>query len=113
MSLASARPRSWTRSSASSRKHAGFGGACDGLFTPRPLGPLFDIAAQLDGEDGELAVLCRQGTARDRLFAALLAELDTNAPVTIVVIEDVHWADEATIDLQGTAAQFARVVGGS
>jgi hypothetical protein len=25
-------------------------GACDGLFTPRPLGPLFDVAGQLGGE---------------------------------------------------------------
>jgi predicted ATPase len=35
-------------------------GACDGLLTPRPLGPLFDIGAQADGE---LADLCRQGRA--------------------------------------------------
>jgi DNA-binding CsgD family transcriptional regulator/tetratricopeptide (TPR) repeat protein len=74
-------------------------GACDGLYTPRPLGPLFDIGAQLDGEDGELAALCRQGGARDQLFAGLLAELGTHKRFTIVVIEDVHWADEATIDL--------------
>jgi predicted ATPase len=25
-------------------------GACDGLFTPRPLGPLYDLADQLGGE---------------------------------------------------------------
>ena len=83
-------------------------GACDGLFTPRPLGPLFDIGAQLARDHGqdrnnekvrELAALCRQGAARDRLFAALLSELDTHAPFTVVVVEDVHWADEATIDL--------------
>jgi DNA-binding CsgD family transcriptional regulator/tetratricopeptide (TPR) repeat protein len=71
-------------------------GACDGLFTPRPLGPLFDIGAQLDGE---LGALCRQDAGRDRLFAALLAELDYGDPFPIVVMEDVHWADEATIDL--------------
>ena len=35
-------------------------GACDGLFTPRPLGPLFDVAAQLGGP---LAELCRAGAA--------------------------------------------------
>jgi len=34
-------------------------GACDGLFTPRPLGPLFDLAEQLGGE---LADLCRAGS---------------------------------------------------
>jgi len=74
-------------------------GACDGLFTPRPLGPLFDIGAQLDVEGGPLAVLCRQGAARDQMFSALLTELDTHTRFTVVAIEDLHWADEATIDL--------------
>ena len=71
-------------------------GGCDGLLTPRPLGPLFDIAAQAGGE---LARLCGQGAARDQLFAAFLAELDGPAALTVAVIEDVHWADEASIDL--------------
>jgi DNA-binding CsgD family transcriptional regulator/tetratricopeptide (TPR) repeat protein len=71
-------------------------GACDGLLTPRPLGPLFDIGAQLDGE---LATLCRQGAPRDQLFAAFLAEIGASSTFTVAVIEDVHWADEATIDL--------------
>ncbi len=71
-------------------------GACDGLLTPRPLGPLFDIAAQLDSE---LAELCRAGAPRDQLFAAFLAEINSPAALTVAVIEDVHWADEATIDL--------------
>lgn len=71
-------------------------GACDGLLTPRPLGPLFDIGPQAGGE---LAELCRQGASRDRLFAALVGELSASAAFTVVVIEDVHWADEATIDL--------------
>jgi hypothetical protein len=35
-------------------------GACDGLFTPRPLGPLFDWAGQLGGE---LEALRRAGAA--------------------------------------------------
>ncbi len=71
-------------------------GACDGLLTPRPLGPLFDIGSQLDGE---LATLCRQGAPRDQLFAAFLAEIGSPATFTVAVMEDVHWADEATIDL--------------
>jgi DNA-binding CsgD family transcriptional regulator/tetratricopeptide (TPR) repeat protein len=73
-------------------------GSCDGLRTPRPLGPLFDIGPQAGGE---LAALCRQGAgaARDRLFTALLAELAAPGPLTVVVIEDLHWADEATTDL--------------
>jgi DNA-binding CsgD family transcriptional regulator/tetratricopeptide (TPR) repeat protein len=71
-------------------------GACDGLLTPRPLGPLFDIGAQLGGE---LGAACRSVTSRDRLFASFLAEINSPANLTVVVIEDVHWADEATTDL--------------
>jgi predicted ATPase len=61
-------------------------GACDSLQTPRPLGPLFDIGAQTGGE---LADLCREGSARDRLFAAFLAEIDSPAALSVAVIEDV------------------------
>jgi len=71
-------------------------GACDGLLTPRPLGPLFDIGARAGGQ---LARLCDGGASRDELFAALLAELDSSTALTVVVIEDVHWADESTLDL--------------
>jgi DNA-binding CsgD family transcriptional regulator/tetratricopeptide (TPR) repeat protein len=71
-------------------------GACDGLFTPRPLGPLFDIADQLGGE---LLDLCRARAPRDELFAALLRQASDPGTLHVVVIEDLHWADEATIDL--------------
>jgi DNA-binding CsgD family transcriptional regulator/tetratricopeptide (TPR) repeat protein len=71
-------------------------GACDGLFTPRPLGPLFDLAVQLGGELGEL---CRAGAAREELFRALLAQVSEDGVLSVVVVEDVHWADEATVDL--------------
>jgi DNA-binding CsgD family transcriptional regulator/tetratricopeptide (TPR) repeat protein len=71
-------------------------GACDGLLTPRPLGPIFDVAAQLDGE---LADLCHDGAHRDRLFAAFLREIENGDAFTVTVIEDAHWADEASIDL--------------
>jgi hypothetical protein len=71
-------------------------GACDGLFTPRPLGPLFDVSAQLDGP---LAELGRAGAGRDELFGALLRQVSEPGILDVVVIEDVHWADEATIDL--------------
>ncbi len=71
-------------------------GACDGLFTPRPLGPLFDIAAQLGGE---LLELCRAGAAREELFGALLRQISEPGDLHVLVVEDIHWADEATIDL--------------
>jgi len=71
-------------------------GACDGLFVPRPLAPLFDLGTQLGGE---LAELCRARAPREELFDALLREIGTPGNLDVVVIEDVHWADEATIDL--------------
>ena len=71
-------------------------GACDGLFTPRPLGPLFDIAAKLGGE---LLDLCRADAPREALFGALLSQVSEPDVLHVVVVEDIHWADEATIDL--------------
>lgn len=70
-------------------------GTCEELFTPRPLGPLFDIAA---GAGGELAkVLDREGTPHD-VASALAETLGAHAP-TILVLEDMHLADEATLDV--------------
>ncbi len=71
-------------------------GACDGLFTPRPLGPLFDLAAQFGGE---LLELCRARAPREELFGAMLRQVSERRRLNVVVIEDVHWADEATVDL--------------
>ncbi len=51
------------------------------------------------GSTANSARLCRRGAARDRLFAAFLAEIESPAALTVAVIEDAHWADEATIDL--------------
>jgi DNA-binding NarL/FixJ family response regulator/tetratricopeptide (TPR) repeat protein len=69
-------------------------GACDPLFTPRPLGPLVDIA-DVAG-DGLATVIEAGGSAHD-LAAALLTEASRRP--AIVVLEDVHWADEATLDV--------------
>jgi DNA-binding CsgD family transcriptional regulator/tetratricopeptide (TPR) repeat protein len=72
------------------------GGTCDGLFTPRPLGPLVEIAEQLGGE---LLEACRGDVARDVLFTLLLRRLSAEGPPVVVSIEDLHWADESTLDL--------------
>jgi DNA-binding CsgD family transcriptional regulator/tetratricopeptide (TPR) repeat protein len=71
-------------------------GACDGLFTPAPLGPLFDLAEQLGGD---LLDQCRAGSPRPVLFGSLLKQVDEPGELHVLVIEDVHWADEATLDL--------------
>jgi DNA-binding CsgD family transcriptional regulator len=70
-------------------------GACDALFTPRPLGPLFDVAESVGGELEALVVA--EGGPHE-VVAALRDELRTRSP-TVLVLEDVHWADEATLDV--------------
>jgi DNA-binding CsgD family transcriptional regulator len=69
-------------------------GACDGLFTPEPLGPLLDLAGELGGG---LSDLLASDVPRRELFAAALDALGSQP--TIAVVEDAHWADEATLDL--------------
>ncbi len=70
-------------------------GTCDALFTPRPLAPLHDIAWQLKsdvwGDIGETA-------DRATLFTSFFQELSVQKQPTLIVFEDIHWADEATLD---------------
>lgn len=70
-------------------------GGCDPLFTPQPLGPLYDVAQQVRGD---LLALLQEQAPRASIYSAVLDELTKNSP-TLLVIEDVHWADEATFDL--------------
>jgi predicted ATPase len=70
-------------------------GACDALFTPRPLGPLLDIAETMGGE---LERVLGSAARAHEVATALLHELQVQAP-TVVVLEDLHWADEATLDV--------------
>jgi DNA-binding CsgD family transcriptional regulator/tetratricopeptide (TPR) repeat protein len=84
-------------------------GACDDLRTRRALGPLRDIAR---GTGGPLERALTAGPARrggadavfaddvfaDDVFAAAVAELGL-PPVTVLVVEDVHWVDDATVDV--------------
>jgi len=91
-------------------RHAGSSrllwGACDALFTPRPLGPIFDIAQEAGPELGELV----QGDAIPfHVAAALIDELSASGP-TVLVLEDVHWADEATLDVLRLVARRVEAV---
>lgn len=70
-------------------------GSCDSLFTPQPLGPLLDIAEQTGGE---LAELASAGAKPHAVAMALLRELAQPAPA-LLVIEDLHWADAASLDV--------------
>jgi len=76
-------------------------GACDPLTTPRPLSPLLDIAS--DPASG-LPDVARERGEPFAAFEMLLDRLKWANLPTVVVVEDVHWADDATLD-------FLRFVG--
>src|SRR5437868_9638466 len=76
-------------------------GACEPLRTPPPLGPLLDIS-ELTG--GELAELVAAGARPHVVAAALVRELRLRGS-SVVVLEDVHWADEATLDVLALLAR--------
>jgi DNA-binding CsgD family transcriptional regulator len=69
-------------------------GACDSLFTPRPLAPVADVARETGGP---LEAVVEGGGRAYEVLPPLLAELDREP--TVAVLEDLHWADEATLDL--------------
>ena len=81
-------------------------GACDPLFTPRPLGPFLDVAEQTDGRLEELVA---GGAMPHDIALALARELGVRGP-TILVLEDVHWADDASLDVLRLLARRLRSV---
>src|SRR6185437_16118001 len=66
-------------------------GTCDALFTPRPLAPLYDIIWQIWGDEGEKTVAVEE---RVSLFTQFFHRLGSSREPTILVFEDIHWADE-------------------
>jgi DNA-binding CsgD family transcriptional regulator/tetratricopeptide (TPR) repeat protein len=70
-------------------------GACEALFTPRPLGPLVDMAEQ--GSPQLLEALQREVKPYE-IVSVLTRTVLSDGPA-VVVFEDVHWADEATLDV--------------
>ncbi len=71
-------------------------GICDPISTPRPLGPLIDAAR--DVAPG-LARRLAAGVPRAEAFASALDLIDDAAGPVVFVVEDLHWADDATLDL--------------
>lgn len=71
-------------------------GACDPLSTPRPLSPLYDFAAD---PNAGLSNLFDEGRDTFGVFDEILARLNQTIRPIVMIIEDVHWADEATLDL--------------
>jgi DNA-binding CsgD family transcriptional regulator len=70
-------------------------GRCDELFIPRPLGPFMAIA---DGAEPTLAALLRTAATPYDVAGAFVRHLASRPPA-VVVLEDVHLADEATLDV--------------
>lgn len=62
-------------------------GTCDPLSTPRPLAPFLDMQ--------RLATLIPPKRKRHDVLRTILEEL---SPRTVMVVEDAHWADGATLD---------------
>jgi DNA-binding CsgD family transcriptional regulator/tetratricopeptide (TPR) repeat protein len=71
-------------------------GACDDLIAPRSFGPLRDAVR---GVPGPLAAAVAAGADREAVFEAVFAELGGSACPVVLIVEDVHWADDATLDL--------------
>ncbi len=71
-------------------------GACDPLFTPRPLGPIYDIAVT---HLPKLLDLLDSGADWLAIALALHKNLLESSDPTVLVFEDIHWADQATFDL--------------
>ncbi|MDR7556386.1 MAG: LuxR C-terminal-related transcriptional regulator [Armatimonadota bacterium] len=70
-------------------------GRCEPLSTPSALGPVLEIAQALDGG---AAQLLETGERRVQTFRLLLDGLSARPKPALLVLEDLHWADEATLD---------------
>ncbi|HEY1282855.1 MAG TPA: AAA family ATPase, partial [Steroidobacteraceae bacterium] len=70
-------------------------GTCDALTPPRALGPVQELAARLPSTPAQAQ---QDAASREKLFRLLLQELSRPDRTSLVVLEDLHWADEATLD---------------
>jgi DNA-binding CsgD family transcriptional regulator len=73
-------------------------GWCDPLTAPRPLGPLIDMLAETSGEQ-EAGLRAAVDAGDIEAIYARLVGLFGDGGVWVFVVEDVHWADSATLDL--------------
>jgi predicted ATPase len=67
-------------------------GSCDNVTTAEPLGPILDALPEL-----AVAADYEAGAGRLRLFQKV-REVLASSPM-LLLLEDVHWADEATLDI--------------
>ena len=71
-------------------------GACEPLLSAPPLGPLIDLLDQLPPS---LGAAVRSGSRVQDVLAGVLTMLRERSTPTVLVIDDVQWADSATLDL--------------
>jgi DNA-binding CsgD family transcriptional regulator len=68
-------------------------GGCEHLSTPEPLGPLRDIERD---SRGRFSV---SSTSQLATFSSLLRLLTSHQHPGLLLVEDLHWADDPTLDL--------------
>lgn len=73
---------------------------CDGVSTPRPFGPIHEIAPQIDSE---LSGLLEDGSPRHAVNARIVECLGRGP--SLLAIDDLQWADEATAELLAYVAR--------
>lgn len=71
-------------------------GGCDALTTPRALGPLHDMCTELGPT---VQAILEDDASLTKLLPAVIKHLSNPPQPIIMVFEDVHWADNATLDL--------------
>jgi DNA-binding CsgD family transcriptional regulator/tetratricopeptide (TPR) repeat protein len=70
-------------------------GTCDDLSIPRPLGAIRDLVGSVSVP---LERALAEGAAAHEVQSLLIDELELPPRPTVLVLEDVHWADDATLD---------------
>lgn len=71
-------------------------GGCDALLTPRILGPVHDMSADLGDE---IKAILHSDASTTRLLPKLVDRLAAIDQPVVMIFEDAHWADNATLDL--------------
>jgi DNA-binding CsgD family transcriptional regulator/tetratricopeptide (TPR) repeat protein len=71
-------------------------GSCDDLSIPRPLAPLYDFAGTVSAR---LEAALFGGAEPYEIHRLLIAGLRESSPPAVLVLEDIHWADDATLDV--------------
>lgn len=72
-------------------------GWCDGLASPRPLGPFIDMLAGLPASQASPIRAAVDAGDTETIYARLVDAV--RADPSVCVIEDLHWSDDAALDL--------------